>query len=382
MKTSFKEKPSVLSFERGLDYCNIEWIHCNVFSALESTKTMGPSLHRLDGTKVYIGKSVPREDSLNEFDRIELIGSVSKNSATNQWQLTVTYATFAIVIPSNFLVLSIADSNSYEWKETSQGHIPEFALRGAVDAINGGFLFIGKTIANDTINSGMYFGNGNPRLVKTPEESLIGRVFAPHRCIYVALERDKEVAFQDYEVLCMKPSPASLTSLCKLVIRQQLGCSDSRIEKLRNYIPNKLLIFLKNPKQLRCYDCLMKQEKLISCCGKFEMFITDSRSVVCRDIASREMILYDYNVDAILLLPSHILLYHGDDETFTIFEEIDAKRLRGISNYRWSIMVKDFNCTKPVDTMIEAFDSSARLVSTFTSDFGPFHYSLGIKRRR
>jgi len=382
MKTIFKEKPSVLSFERGFDYCNIEWIHSDIFRQLQSCKSFGPALQRLDGTKVYIGKSAPQQDSVNEFDCAELIGSVSKNRTTNQWQLTVTYSTFAIIIPSNFLVLSIADSNSYEWKQTSQGHIPEFALRGAVDTISGGFLFIGKTIANDSVNSGMYFGNGNPRLVKAPEESLIGRVFAPHRCIFVALENDKEVAFQDYEVLCMKPSPASLTTLCKFAIRQQLGCSDNRIEKLRNYIPNKLIVFLKNPKQLRCYDCLMKQDKLISSCGHFELFITDSRSVVCRDIASREMILYDYNVDAILLLPSHILLYHGDDETFTIFEEIDAKRLRGIASYKWSFMVKDFSCKKPVDTMIEAYDSAARLVTTFNSDFGPFHYSLGIKRRK
>jgi hypothetical protein len=94
-------------------------------------------------------------------------------------------------------------------------------------------------------------------------------VHPSHECLYIPYN-GLELTIKVYEVLCMKPSPSTLKTLCRSLIRNLAGRSNERIQKI-DKIPNALISYLKYPHYLMTGDFLFKDEKLMSADGMFEM---------------------------------------------------------------------------------------------------------------
>jgi hypothetical protein len=327
----YTENPSVTQFERRFEFGDIQWIHSDDFGTIESSREIGPSLHTLDGSKVYVGKLIPREKLTYGLSSAELIGYVTKNYHTREWELIVTYSSTAIVYNKNFLVLSIQDPNSYEWDKASGQDLPKFAFRAAADMTINEFLFVGRTIADDP-KPGRYYSQHSWHPFERSVEALFGKVHSSHRCLYTSPDKETEISYENYEVLCMKPSPTSLRNLCRLAIRKKLEYDDERISRLQLLIPQFLLDFLKNVKYLNCNDCLLSGEKIVTECGKFELFINEHRTIVCRNNQTNETIALFINIESIVLMLCHFRLHD-----FICMQNVDPKFKVRFFNYKWLI---------------------------------------------
>lgn len=88
-----------------------------------------------------------------------------------------------------------------------------------------------------------------------------------------------ELDIKKYEILCLKPTPTSLKELCRLRVRVMSRHSNEIIERMNKdtsdliYIPNVLIDYLKYPTYLTVGECLLKNEKIVSNDGQFEMVI-------------------------------------------------------------------------------------------------------------
>ena len=85
-----------------------------------------------------------------------------------------------------------------------------------------------------------------------------------------------ELKFKEYEVLCMKPSPASLKILCRSHIRNLTRKSNENIELINKNnsqlcLPNALINYLKYPTFITSDEYMFSDEKIVSRDGKFEL---------------------------------------------------------------------------------------------------------------
>jgi len=355
-------------------------IHSDDFGEIEESSEIGPSLQALDGSKVFVGKLIPREKLTYGLSSAELIGYVTKNSITREWELIVTYGTAAFIYNKNFLVLSIPNPDSYEWIKESGGKVPKFAFRAAADLTTNEFLFVGRTIIDDD-KTGRYYSHQTWQPFERAVEAFFGKVHSSHRCLYTSPDKEKEILYENYEVLCMKPSATSLRNLCQLAIRKTMQYEDERISRLQLLIPQFLVDFLKNAKYLNCNDCLLSGEKIVTECGKFELYINKHRTIVCRNNQTNEVIAFFFNIESIILMRTHIVLCHSEDHKFMLFEDVDSKYEESFCNYKWVILVENFNKEKPVNTMLTTFDGNNRPLSLVQCDFGPFHDILSVNNR-
>ena len=149
--------------------------------------------------------------------------------------LRVPYGSAVYEVKDNFVVLSINDESSFEWKIDKNGNLPSFALRGSLDNHANEFLYIGRTLL-DAPSGGKWmdhngFWNNFEEIVAS-----IGKIHSSHQCLYAPIG-ENEVAYNDYEVLCLKPSPASLKVLSRMVIRDKISYfvqNNNIKEKLEN----------------------------------------------------------------------------------------------------------------------------------------------------
>ena len=70
-----------------------------------------------------------------------------------------------------------------------------------------------------------------------------------HQCLYIGFN-NIEIKFDEYDVLCLRPTPAPLSILARCYIRELLAHSNERVERInesgkRRRLPENLVQFLK-----------------------------------------------------------------------------------------------------------------------------------------
>ena len=96
--------------------------------------------------------------------------------------------------------------------------------------------------------------------------------------------RNLEVGLDQFETLCVKPSPVSLKTLCRSVVRSSLDFNQKSIQLLDAAIPRTLLDFVKYPVHLNTGEFLLPGEKLVAKDGSCEMWIDEtSNELVIRN---------------------------------------------------------------------------------------------------
>ena len=270
----YREAPNVKSIQRKYFFPELFWLDPKYFKEIESKNEIKPSIIGSDGNKMYIGKTVPdNSDYNNPMSMHEIIGTVVKDLDGNLC-LRVPYGSRVHTLTDNFVVLSIQDENSYHWIKESNGSIPAYALRGSLDNSVNEFLYIGRTILKNDLK-GKYFGGYHMDEFNEQITQSIGKVHSSHQCLYVPIGNN-EVALREYEVLCLKPSPASLKVLSRLVVRNKIGQDVNNMkEKFQNRLPLSIIKYLEYPTSLSYGEYMLKGEKLLSECGNFELFINN-----------------------------------------------------------------------------------------------------------
>ena len=169
--------------------------------------------------------------------------------------------------------------------------IPKNALRGSIENDVLEYMYIGKNRRGGETTVGNYYNGTWNRFADVNETPIgFGKVHVGHSCLYVPLA-NLEVQFRDYLILCLRPSPAPLKSLCSQRIRRLVGNSQAKlgaINKNKNgqmYLPQSLVdSLLKFPSYLRVGDYMLKDEKVVSEDGRFELLIKDNGELICRSI--------------------------------------------------------------------------------------------------
>ena len=151
MKDEYSEVPSVQHARRELQFPFIRWLSKAKFEQLvNSNIELNPYLNadedlfRRPQNRIYIGKSlqtnnegvkyhqIELSDNQQQSTNLEIIGSVVRNLVTGLWELHVSHGGVHLVIRQDFLVLSIEDPNSFEWKRTRSGDIPAWHCAAAL----------------------------------------------------------------------------------------------------------------------------------------------------------------------------------------------------------------------------------------------------------
>jgi len=275
--------PSVNGESNKQVYSTIKWLNKDIF--LEKVPKIYPCLENDDGSNVYIGKSISNDDQDGKM--IQYIGSVKKNSK-GQWQLNIPFATNVEKIV-NFHVLSIDNPKSFYWEKTEQDKIPKNALRGSFDETSHEFLFIGKNSVNSD-HGGQYYlrftndGDGYWPYFNENIPNLIGKVQVSHSCLYLPVN-SIELRLKEYDILCLRPSPASLKKLSQLAIRSILNNSQSKLSLINDgqiHLPKSLLKqYVMFPTFLTTGQKMIIGDKIVREDGLFEIELQQDANICC-----------------------------------------------------------------------------------------------------
>ena len=139
-------------------------------------------------------------------------------------------------------ILNIDNPNSYIWVETKSKDVykQKYTLR----------------VSYDTISKNVYYAGTTDSLIGTSTSITSFNLFAAND--------DTIEILQKYEILCLRPSPASLRQLSRLKIRQLCRHDNAKIKKLQQFLSEKFINYLKYPCYLKCGQCLLREESIIS----------------------------------------------------------------------------------------------------------------------
>ena len=326
---NYKESPSISDANRKVVFPLINWLSKAKFEEylkLESTDPFEykiyPYINSIDDidrddtidNRIFIGKTIPtsldEEIDLRMYNysqvhtTLEVIGNVIKN-LNGEWELRVPHGSSVKILKRDFLILSIKDANSFNWVRTNNDIIPRHALRGANDEFTREYFYIGRTIREAGVKARYYSGHWIDFNEVTP--NLFGKIHVGHKLLY-APHNSLELAFSDYEALCLKPSPAPLKILARLRIRNILGNSNKNISSINQkykVLPDALMNFLKYPSFLTVGEFMLKNEKITD--DRFEILIENNGDLVCKQVSDEGD---DCNVKRIIYQGVHSVWLH------------------------------------------------------------------------
>lgn len=166
-----------------------------------------------------------------------------------------------------------------------ENQIPKYALRAAIDEFTREYFYVGR---NRLDAKPKYYRNGVFEF-NEPLSNLFGKVHVTHSCLYAPLN-DLELIFDDYEILCMRPTPNKLKIISRELVRKLAKYSNEKIELINEnanglvYVPNKLIDFIKYPSCLTSGEYMLRNEKIVRDDGKFELAVLNNGDLVIRSI--------------------------------------------------------------------------------------------------
>lgn len=285
----YVETANVLNQSRRLKFPSIRWLNKSKFEHyLFNNIPIHPKLNsstdinnnnNTSNDCIYVGKTITtntREGARYGFDHgdinhrlvyLEIVGTVAKNS-DNEWLLYVTHSNKVYEIKEDFLVLALENEHDYEWKNVFFNDLlVKHPLVGGQDLKRKENMYIGKASVENT------------------GENVFGGVSFSDNCLHLA-HNDRELAYKKFDLLCLKPSPASLKDLCRDMLRRHFDHSNEKINHLnaQNTLPHSLLNYVKYPSYMKRGDCLLKGEKLVSYDDSFELSLDHEGDLTYRPL--------------------------------------------------------------------------------------------------
>lgn len=281
----YREKALVDNIERQLDFKELRWLNKEAFIyVLQSNEPIYPCLF----DNKYIGKTIPGK----EFS-LELIGTVEIDF-NNEWVLRVAYDHEVYDFYTDFMILSISDPKAFEWIQVKNKTLPKYALRAVLDDRQNEFLYIGRLLDS------------------------IGTFRKSDNFLHVSIQ-NTEILQMEFYILCLKPSPASLKSLCRSTIRNFTSHSNVSIKKLKFYLPETLVSYLTYPSSLSVGEFLLKSEKLVTNDDLYELYIDSDNYLVCKCVSTKQILMLSIkHIDTIWLQRNHTLFFYSQETNFFV----------------------------------------------------------------
>lgn len=272
-----------IGFDRRIIFPQVKWMTLDKFKqTLETNTPINPCL--IDANKLlnkYVGKSMPKlanNDSNEIVEVSESIGTVEYDLNRQAWKLQALINGRVTDLTRDFLVLNIPDSNLIEWKTDLKSF--NYAYRAAFNHKSVKSEFVGKSKTNTDLKDQLIFYSNSWIYIDSIAKPEFGKINDTNNLLFT-FWKEIEIGHDQFEVLCLKPSPASLKTLCQLKIRQAIDHNQSRIKLLKN-IPESLISFLSYPSILKNGQILLKNERLIDKNGKYELCINQANNLVHR----------------------------------------------------------------------------------------------------
>jgi hypothetical protein len=311
----YKEAPCIHNADRRLVFPVITWLTKAKFEELVAKRTpIHPFMYSDNDSEnqsitnqVFIGKTIQsnthegyhygHDYQLGSSINLEIIGSVVCERLTGKWALHVPHSSSVREIKNDFLVLSIEDPGSFTWTRTKKNILPRYALKACIDRYTNEYFYVGRIdSAHSQCAKPEFFENGRrwrPFVESVPNR--FGKVHLSHKLLYIPYD-DLELAYDCYDILCLKPSPNSLKILCRLEIRKLLECSSEKIKRIntnqngRRFVPDSLIKFVDYPPCLRVGEFMLRGEQIIRQDGKFVMKIEQNGNLVIESVLNRSLL--------------------------------------------------------------------------------------------
>ena len=140
---------------------------------------------------------------------------------------------------------------------------------------------------------------------------------------------------KSYDVLCLKPSPASLKQLCRLRIRKCCKKDNLRIKTYYRNYPN-LVDYLKYPNSLKCSQCLLKGDSIVSENSVYKLSLLESGDLVFYVNDNNDYIYLYQNVDCLNFNEFSLIVNFHDKTCKTFITDFDDA---SIMNYTESKLI-------------------------------------------
>lgn len=249
----------------------------------------------------FIGKARTLLKSSNRIT--DQLGAARRSS--RKLEICFTNRIFNI---DTFTILGFSQSKCYYYhsiSDTTQ-KLPDNLLKLGVDTLTDRILCIGRTNYNKNKN-------------------LIGQL-GPNQQLIVPIE-NQLISFRNFELLCLRPSVASLKHLCRLKIRELLNHENSNIQKLKFLVEDTLLKYLKYSSELKVNQQLKMGESLISSNGKYRLSIDNQGRLFYYINEERDyLFLYD-NVESLWFTDLKLLVCFKDFTNKSFLENLDSLNL-------------------------------------------------------
>ncbi|CAF0781533.1 unnamed protein product [Brachionus calyciflorus] len=338
----FSEDPIVEGqYSRNVIFPALKWISKSKFiSLIEKCPKLNiqPCLNSNENIhkRLFLGKSIPKytQDQNNtevDIDNVEIVGNVYF-SVEKKWKLKTTFKGRSYEISDEFLILNIKDVNSIFWKSINmmnnfEQKIPKYALKVSFDSSEHHYMYAGR-LKEDNSNTDcsiIYYSNAMLR-INEKFDSFFGKI-SPTTKLLFSQYQDLEIGHFSYEILCLKPSPASLKALCKSSIRKYLNYSQKKIKSLSQkneekiHLPQYLVNYLKFPSFLKIGDFMFKEDKIVHENDKYEMlYDAKKNNLICRYLdrnCDDQECIFLANVDSIMLHPFNAVFYNSSNSKAT-----------------------------------------------------------------
>lgn len=149
--------------------------------------------------------------------------------------------------------------------------IPRYALRVCVDKVDNRYSYIGRTFMEEDSTESSEPRPKRPKFManswcqiddKIPQ--IFGKVNKNYKLLFAPF-KNLELGFDEFETLCLKASPATLSILCRSAIRSYVNYSQKNIKSIntleRKLLPETLVNFLKYPEHLKTGEFMLQDEK-------------------------------------------------------------------------------------------------------------------------
>lgn len=335
-----ENNPSVVGgLDRRIQFTQVKWITLPKFIELlqndyqihpfitDSTSEV-KSIHK----NVYIGKKIPSVDKNNNESLVELnelVGSVRFDYNDQKWKLNLSYDLQVFKVESDFLILNISDPNAFYWARNKvensfflfDSRIPKHAYKAALHKVESRYSYIGRVVPETNNQKRPKFYANSWLMVDETVSHTFGRVNETHKLLFTPL-RDIEIGHDLFEVLCLKPSPASLKTLCQLKIRECIDYSQEKIKSLYSnskLLPECLVNYLEYPSFLKSGQYLLMNEKLVDKNGLYELFINQDCNLICRCLKTSKEIIIANDLTTILFHKFQCVFFNHNNLHARIF---------------------------------------------------------------
>ena len=297
-------KSCVFQPKSNLNYDSFYWMCAADFVRIDKANIMKyfPSGFSNEGEITFVGKA---RTLLKSSDKItDQIGAVKRS--TRKLEICYSNKIFSI---DTFSILGFNQTKSFYWHTCNDviQNMPKNALKLGVDTLAQKVLYAGRATVNKYTH---LIGH------------LAGTSGKVNQELMVSVDNEM-IKCKKFEILCLRPSPASLKHLCRIKIRTIIGHENSKMENLNILLDDSLIKYIKYSSELKINQQLKSGESLISSNGLYRLSLEKNGNLIYYINENRDFLfLYD-NVECVWFNDLRVIVCFRDFTSKSFLSNLD-----------------------------------------------------------